>query len=929
MGPPAITGAPTPLPPCPVHEQVRAQAHAVPDQPAVVGPGWVISYGALIDRVGSRARDLQRLGVEAGSVVAVADTGTVDALVSVLAALERGAAYLPLRATLGPAATMDLLRRSGAVVHVDGADVTVLGHPRVGRAPDTAYVLPTSGTSGRPKLVQGTHLALRNLVAHYRETHAVGRGTRALWRSDLSWDTSTAEIFPSLCSGGAIVVADDARRRDPLALTELLVSTHVGRALLPPLILDAVLRCAAGRANPLRELDDIASGGDTFRVTAELLDHLEVRSDTIVENHYGPTETQLATTHRLAPDDLRVGATIPLGRPVGNMRLSFRATDDPLVFELAIDGPGLAAGYIGTEPGGFTPGDGGSGSTSYRTGDLVTIDGHGRLLFAGRADRQVKVGGARVELGEIESILLATRHLHAAVASVVDGRIVVAGTKGAGWRGEAAARDLVREMTSSGVTVHRVVTVGADLPTDVNGKVDVRRLFAEVEGEPGPSRTPLKRLRAHVDRLLGSDVDLGRSFLDNGGDSLAAIEAVTIAAGLGLDLRMRDLLREAPLGTALDLAATSAGGPRAASSDVGLAPFQRLQLAHHQRVGSTWVHQLAFDLTEPRSLDDLRSRWSQVVEDLELRGLDGQPVPGRPTTTVTRETWGADGRPAVRRAVEDIDWAADASPVLLLCDDRGEVVTGWILAHELALDPVSVHQLLWHVTTRQRLRATSPAPRPLVAGSMARELRARCAAAVADRPDAGTAASSRRVTRAVDCTGRSQEELGWVVSRTLGDLTGRDCPVDVLADGRRLSDATDLSACVGYFLTPVLVATAGHRRAVVSPDDVELRVGPRARPGDLARTSPLCSVMREGRLAAARRFDGGEAALRSVLPVDPGWRRLYPLEVDLCESDDGPTLAVTFSDRQPGAEDLATRLLDGVAHELEHWRGPVPLEVVW
>jgi len=926
MGPPPIAGTPMLLSTSPVHEQVRAQARAAPEEPAVVGPGWVISYGALIDRVEARSRDFQRSGVEAGSLVAVADAGSVDALVSVLAAMERGAAYLPLRATLGPTATKDLLRRSGAIVHVDGAEVTVLGHPHTDRAAHTAYVLPTSGTSGAPKLIQGTHLALRNLVAYYRETHAIGRGTRALWRSDLSWDTSTAEIFPSLCGGGAVVIAEDEFRRDPLSLADLLVRSHVGRALLPPLILDAVLRCAAGRS-PLRDLGDIACGGDTFRVTAEMVDHLEIRPDAIIENHYGPTETQLTTTHRLTSEDLRVGATIPLGRPVGNMRLSFKATDDPLVFELVIDGPGLAAGYLGSESGGFIQGDGDSSSRSYCSGDLVTIDGDGRLFFAGRADRQVKVGGARVELGEIESILLATRNLQAVVASVVDGRIVVAGTEGDGWRGEGAARDLVREMTSSGVTVHRIVTLGAELPTDVNGKVDLRRLSAEIDGGPGPPRSPRELLRAHVSRLLGEDVDLERSFLNNGGDSLAAIEAETIAAGLGLNLSMRDLLGETPLGTALDSASSPAGVPRSTSA-VGLTPFQRLQLAHHERVGSTWVHQLAFDLTEPRSLDDLRSRWSQVFEDLELPGLDGQRVPGRLPATVSRQTWGTDGRDAVRRVTQNIDWLADGSPMLLLCDDGGEVVTGWILAHELILDPISVYQLLWYATNQHRLRATSPPLQQVVNGSKARELRARCAAAVTDRPDAGTGASSRRLTKSVTSTGRTQEELGWVVSHVLGGITGRDCPVDVLADGRRLIDSTDLNACVGYFLTPVLLATVGYRKAVISTKDVELRVGSRPQPTDLARTSPLCSVMREGRLAAPRRFDGGEAVLRSVLPVDPDWRRLYPLEVDLGESESGPTLAVTFCDRLPGIKAVATRLLDRVAHELEHWPGPVNLEVV-
>ncbi|QXC60512.1 non-ribosomal peptide synthetase [Aquihabitans sp. G128] len=812
-----------------------------------------------MDRVDTRASDLALLGVEHGAVVAVADVGSVDALVSVLAVLERGAAYLPLRQTLGRAATTDLLRRSGAVAHLDGAKAHGLEHRHASRPHDIAYILPTSGSSGAPKLVQGTHLALRNLITYYRDAHDVGPGSRALWRSDLSWDTSTAEIFPSLCSGGAIAVADGPSRRDPAALTELIVRTHVGRILLPPLILDAILRCAAGRATSLRDVDDIASGGDTFRVTAELLDHLDVRPDTIIENHYGPTETQLATTHRLTADNLTVGATIPLGQPVCNMRLTLGTTEDPRVFELVVDGPGVAAGYIAAEPGGFQPSDKDAGSTWYRTGDLVTIDHSGRLCFAGRADRQVKVGGVRVELGEIESILLSTRHLRSAVASVIDGRIVVAGAEGASWRDERAARELVRTMSSSGVTVHRVVTVESDLPTDANGKADVRLAVA---GSPGGSASdglkPIGHLRDQAALLLGRDTDFTRSFVANGGDSLAAIELVSIAAGLGVDLRVNDLIGASSLGTALSSPLTPDVSQAQTSTKVGLTAFQRLQLAHHQHVGSTWVHQLWFHLSGPRLLPDLRARWSQVMEDLDLRGLDGRPAPGRAPTTVAPWIWEDDGRDVVRQAVDGLDWASDASPVLLLRDDGGDVVTGWILAHELALDPVSVHQLLWHLTSRRRLPNPSPSSVPLVASSRAEELRARSLNAVVGRPDAGTAASSRRVTRPIAGGSPSQEDLAWVVSQRLGTLTGKDCPVDVLVDGRRLAGETDLSACVGYFLTPVLVATAGQRRALVSP--------PRCR---AARRTP-CLAWRpdtdfSALLGHARGSVGGIAALR--------WRR--------------------------------------------------------
>ncbi|WP_328454613.1 amino acid adenylation domain-containing protein [Amycolatopsis sp. NBC_00438] len=502
-------GPPLSYPDTTVAGLVLDQARRTPDALAVRQGAERLTYAELVAAAWGVAALLRERGAGVETRVGVCAHRRPALIATVLGVLLSGGCYVPLdpggpRARLaGIAADAEVklvigdaaVAEFGAVDGIEALDVPPPGEPGVCPAtPDsTAHVLYTSGSTGRPKGVLTTHRNVVAFVTGFAARLGVGPGTRTLGISSLGFDAFTMDVFLPLTHGGSVQLAGSADRADPERLRRFVVEHHVDWGFITPTLL-AMLDPA-----DVPDWQTVACGGEP--VPAELAARwLPGRR---FFSAYGPTETTVV----VVTDEVTglPADPLPLGTPTPNHRA--HVVDDDLrpvapgeVGELLIGGPGVAAGYLGgpeqterkfvADP--FTPGE-----RLYRTGDRAWVLPDGRLEFAGRADRQVKVRGQRIELGEVEAALAAHPEVGAVAVEAVPGpggtRLVAFLTPAsvppseAGGVGASAA-PVPPEGVVAGSGGARVSVVSLPPGVDVAGSSGARAASTPSdEGAPGPT----------------------------------------------------------------------------------------------------------------------------------------------------------------------------------------------------------------------------------------------------------------------------------------------------------------------------------------------------------------------------------------------------------------------------------------------------------
>ncbi|ALG08596.1 non-ribosomal peptide synthetase [Kibdelosporangium phytohabitans] len=547
------TGQPAgPLLPRLFADQVRRN----PDRPALVHGTEVKTFAEVAADSERLATALVARGAGPEKVVAVSLDRSVAALTAMIAVLRAGAVYLPIdpdypaeriREMLTDAAPVAVVSdRDFGTVRPDapGADVTL---PEV--HPDNpAYLVYTSGSTGKPKGVLVSHRSIANLFHSHRRAlyeparqrtgrdalrvaHAWPFGFDAAWQPQL-W----------MFDGHAVHIVPEDRRADPAALAKIITADGIDFIEVPPVMLGPL-----GDLGAFDGLSLIGFGGDA--VAEAQWRELAVAG----VNLYGPTECTVDTLAAFVTDSER-----PLiGKPVGNARVyvldaNLALLPPGVTGELYIAGAGVARGYLGrpgltadrfvADP--FTPGE-----RMYRTGDLVRWTPSGSLEYLGRTDGQVKIRGYRVELGEVEAVL--TDYVSQAVVAAVDGRLAayVVGDV-TGLRARVAAR-------LPGFMVPSAFVALDELPLTSHGKVDRTRLprpeFSSGVAYRQPDTAARQRLCEVFEEALGvPKVGLDDDFFVLGGDSLASMRVISLAARAGITLAPRDIFQRRTVGALLE-----------------------------------------------------------------------------------------------------------------------------------------------------------------------------------------------------------------------------------------------------------------------------------------------------------------------------------------------------------------------------------------
>ncbi|MFF8729210.1 amino acid adenylation domain-containing protein [Streptomyces sp. NPDC015171] len=571
----------------PLHAHIERQARRTPDATAVVLEDRTLTYAELDAAAGRLARRIRRAvgddRFEPGTTVAVHMERSLELVVSLLAVLKAGGAYLPLDPATPAQRLAFMLADAGTALLLttgppDGLpdDVPVLRadldeagepepegpEPEVAVAPgQLAYLIYTSGSTGTPKCVMLTHRGICNRLLWMQDAYGLTSADAVLQKTPYTFDVSVWEFFWPLMTGARLVVARPGGHRDPGYLAEVIRRASVTTAHFVPSMLRVFLADpAAGRCGSLRRV--IASGealpGDLVRRFFQVFPPSAVE----LHNLYGPTEASVdVSAWRCGPED--ADGSVPIGRPVANTTLDVlddRLAPLPLGIagELHIGGVQLAAGYRGRDDltaERFVPDPRRPGGRLYRTGDLVRQRPDGALEFLGRADGQIKLRGYRIELGEIETRLAAHPSVQAVAVRVWEERLV-AYVVPAGGSEPPGPREL-RAFLARSLPEHMVPAAFvplAALPVTANGKLDRKAL-----PQPGPPAAAARVRPAHTGlqrtvaglwaELLGRDADTVSAdddFFELGGHSLLAARLMAaVARRFGVRLPLTALF-EAP-----------------------------------------------------------------------------------------------------------------------------------------------------------------------------------------------------------------------------------------------------------------------------------------------------------------------------------------------------------------------------------------------
>ena len=438
-GGPAVAAATLP-------ELFAARCAAAPRAVAVECGTQSLDCAELDARANRLAHHLAGLGVGPESLVALALPQSVELVVAVLAVLKAGAGYLPLDPgypaerlafMLADAAPAVLLaaRAAAGLPTPPGTTLVPLDEPsltaELARLPATApavavhpdhpaYVVYTSGSSGRPKGVVVPHRGLASLAHAQRTRLGVGPDSRVLQLASPGFDASVWELLMALACGATLVLPPGQGPPAGAELARMLAAARISHLTVTPSALEAV---PAGAEADLTELRTVVVAGEACRPALAARWSAGRR----MVNAYGPTEATVCATMSESLAALPDGAgPVPIGRPITGARAhvldrGLRPVPAGVTGELYLAGAGLARGYAGRP--GLTAARfvacpfGPAGDRMYRTGDLASWTRGGDLLFRGRADRQVTVRGHRVEPGEAEVRLAA--HPWVAQAAVV------------------------------------------------------------------------------------------------------------------------------------------------------------------------------------------------------------------------------------------------------------------------------------------------------------------------------------------------------------------------------------------------------------------------------------------------------------------------------------------------------------------------------
>lgn len=625
-----------------IHGWFAESARRWPDSTAVRSIEGSLTYRELNDRADRMAALLRGKGVSVETIVPIAAQRSLATMITIMAVLKAGGAYLPIDPEHPPERIRVILEDSGAKLLLAGAkwihtlpafqgetiDLDALAAVAATEQPmgleetDTspqagpehlAYIIYTSGSTGKPKGVMVEHRAVINRLNWMQTAYPLNEHDVILQKTPITFDVSVWELFWWSFSGASLYLLEPGGEKEPAVMMRAIKEQAVTVMHFVPSMLGVFLPYAAdsGRAGELYSLRYVFASGEALKPAHVkgfygLMDSGGGQCKLI--NLYGPTEATVDVSYYDCQNDGAI--TIPIGKPIHNIRLYIvdeRMRPQPIGVsgELCIAGTGLARGYRNrqdlTEQS-FVPNPFAEGEKLYRTGDLARWLPDGNVEYLGRIDHQVKLRGLRIECGEIEHALLLQDEVRdAVVTAVIDpaGEPVLCAylvTADGKAPEEAKLRAVLKELLPEYMIPSYFVSMEA-FPLSPSGKADRSSLpqprFANQGAYSEAPATPMEQRLAELWReVLGLAAEgsedtavIGREahFFQLGGHSLRAAQlAGLIEQRFEAAFAMKDVFAAPLLREMATRVGNSARKQAAVIAPAESRPFYPLSLAQNR-----------------------------------------------------------------------------------------------------------------------------------------------------------------------------------------------------------------------------------------------------------------------------------------------------------------------------------------------------------
>jgi len=546
-----------------VTELFEEQVAKHPHKDALEFEDKVITYQELNKKANQLANYLLDKGVSKKTLVSVLITHSPEVIISILAILKTGSTYLPIDPGYPIGRINQLMSDSGSeyllinvktdnlnlpaniinITKTDFSSYCSKNPPNKNCMDDLAYIIYTSGSTGTPKGVMIKHKGLTNYIYWASKKYFINESETMALYSSIAFDLTVTSIFTPLIAGKKIAIYNDDDAE--FVLYRILRENKATIIKLTPAHL-ALLKGLDYKDSKVKRL---IVGGDDLKVClAKEIN--EIFGGVEVYNEYGPTETVVGCMIHQYDEKADTALSVPIGHPVANTQIYILNEDLNMMpvglpGELYISGDGTALGYLNNveltlekfikNP--FIP-----GQRMYKTGDMARYLENGSIEYIGRTDKQVKIRGHRVELGEIERCL-------SSIAGVENAVVVLNNLLNAYVVAEGNSEEELKQKLSEMLPRYMMPTnfIFMDqLPLTINGKIDLDSL-----PDPEAKEKELEVARTKIEEdfvdvlsevLAIEHISMNDNFYQLGGDSITAIQISSRLINIGYIVKAKDIL---------------------------------------------------------------------------------------------------------------------------------------------------------------------------------------------------------------------------------------------------------------------------------------------------------------------------------------------------------------------------------------------------
>ncbi|MBO9701046.1 MAG: amino acid adenylation domain-containing protein [Sporocytophaga sp.] len=579
-----------------LHHLIEEQVDKTPDSTAVIYNGHSLTYKELNRRANIVAARLINRGIKEEDLVAVLFELSLESVVAIIGVLKAGAVYVPLD-TNYPVKRIQLLvddskpkllitnsslkgllefpeEKKLIISDNDWLNNDYLANPKTGVKPENAaYVMYTSGSTGSPKGIVIQHNSVVNNIMLIKDRYMLTPEDTVPSMPSLAFDASVSKLFPILTIGGTVVLPTEEEIRDVEKTLELINKYNMPYFSTPPSILRVI-----NSINPdLSKLRSISCGGEALKFS----DVSNLNKHVPIINIYGPTEATVSScTYTIPKNSSPITSRIPIGKPNPNCKVyildkHLNCMPVNCYGTIYIGGIGVARGYLNnpeltTQR--FIKSPFVEGEVLYNTGDIGRWLPDGNIDFIGRNDNQIKIRGFRIQIEEVEKILI--KH-----PSVNEGKIIVKGTSNEDKfmvacvipkEGESLSIESMRDFIEKYLPDYMVpsdLILLDHFPLNQNNKVDSKALLQKYD-----EKKPIQQQKVSISKnsiekelvifwkeILNKEINIQENFFHAGGHSLHAMQLkMYINKKFNTDFSMKDIFNNLTIEKLTSLIASKA-----------------------------------------------------------------------------------------------------------------------------------------------------------------------------------------------------------------------------------------------------------------------------------------------------------------------------------------------------------------------------------